>query len=41
MGIDMIYTVSTLGVLLACYTAFMLWKTDKENKALEKEAENG
>ena len=41
MDINMVYVVSTMGVLLACYTAFMLWKTDKENKALEKEAENG
>lgn len=31
------YGVSLLGFLLACFTAYMLWKTGKENKQLEGE----
>lgn len=32
------YSVSLLGFLLACFSAYMLWKTSKENKQLEEEA---
>ena len=30
------YGMSLLGFLLACFTMFMLWKTSKENKQLER-----
>ncbi len=34
----MTYAISFLGFLLAVYTGYMLWKTDKENTNLKDEA---